>query len=39
MDAVAFEVFVWFLLASLLAVFVYLLGITLRLFLRGRRGL
>ncbi|MFQ5918526.1 MAG: hypothetical protein ACE5I4_00605 [Thermoplasmata archaeon] len=36
MSALLFSVFLWFLLASLLGVFVYVLAITLRVLLTGR---
>ncbi len=38
MAAVLFSVFLWFLLASLLGVFVYVLAITLRTLLAERSG-
>ena len=38
MAALLFSVFVWFLLASLLGVFVYVLAITLRTLLAARSG-
>ncbi len=36
MSALLFSAFVWFLLASLLGVFIYVLAITLRSLLAGR---
>ena len=38
MSALLFSVFVWFLLASLLGVFVYVLAITLRSLFAGHFG-